>query len=80
MVRGGPAISSADCPSALFVADFMTKQTGRTKFYEHMHFNIGGRQPVAVCRQTRPSVQSTPSLLLPNNLYHPVSTVEPPVN
>jgi hypothetical protein len=29
-------ISFTDCPSALLVADSMTKQTGRTKFYEHM--------------------------------------------
>ena len=35
-------ISFSDCPSALLVADAMMKQTGRTKFYEHMDIIMGG--------------------------------------
>ncbi len=38
-------ISFTDCPSALLVADSMTKQTGRTKFYEHMDIIMGRRRP-----------------------------------
>jgi hypothetical protein len=38
-------ISFADCPSALLMADSMTKQTGRTKFYEHMDAIMGRRKP-----------------------------------
>jgi hypothetical protein len=38
-------ISFTDCPSALLVADSLTKQTGRTKFYEHMDIIMGRRQP-----------------------------------
>jgi hypothetical protein len=38
-------ISFTDCPSALLVADSVTKQTGRTKFYEHMDAIMGRRKP-----------------------------------
>jgi hypothetical protein len=38
-------ISFTDCPSALLVADSLTKQTGRTKFYEHMDIIMGRRKP-----------------------------------
>jgi hypothetical protein len=38
-------ISFADCPSALLVADLMTKQTGRTKFHEHTDMIVGRRRP-----------------------------------
>jgi hypothetical protein len=39
-------ISFTDCSSALLlVADSMTKQTGRTKFYEHMDIIMGRRRP-----------------------------------
>jgi hypothetical protein len=38
-------ISFADCPSAILVADSLTKQTGRTKFYEHMDIIMGRRKP-----------------------------------
>jgi hypothetical protein len=38
-------ISYTDCPSALLVADSMTKQTGRTKFYQHMDVIMGRRKP-----------------------------------
>jgi hypothetical protein len=38
-------ISFTDCPSALLMADSMTKQTGRTKFYEHMDIIMGRRKP-----------------------------------
>ncbi len=38
-------ISFTDCPSALLIADSMTKQTGRTKFYEHMDIIMGRRRP-----------------------------------
>ena len=34
-------ISFTDCPSALLVADSLTKQTGRTKFHEHMDIIMG---------------------------------------
>ena len=39
-------ISFTDCPSALLTADSMTKQTGRTKFYEHMDIIMGRRRPL----------------------------------
>jgi hypothetical protein len=38
-------ISFTNCPSALLVADSMTKQTGRAKFYEHMDVIMGRRPP-----------------------------------
>jgi hypothetical protein len=38
-------ISFTDCPSSLLMADSMTKQTGRTKFYEHMDVIMGRRRP-----------------------------------
>jgi hypothetical protein len=38
-------ISFTDCPSALLVADSLTKQTGRTKYYEHMDIIMGRRRP-----------------------------------
>jgi hypothetical protein len=38
-------ISFTDCPSALLVPDSLTKQTGRTKFYEHMDIIMGCRRP-----------------------------------
>ena len=38
-------ISFTDCPSSLLIADSLTKQTGRTKFYEHMDIIMGLRRP-----------------------------------
>jgi hypothetical protein len=38
-------ISFTDCPSALLMADSVTKQAGRTKFYEHMDVVMGRRKP-----------------------------------
>jgi hypothetical protein len=38
-------ISFTNCPSALLMADSMTKQTGRTKFYEHMDIIMGQQKP-----------------------------------
>jgi hypothetical protein len=38
-------ISFTDCPCALLAADSLTKQTGRTKFYEHMDIVMGRRRP-----------------------------------
>jgi hypothetical protein len=39
-------ISFTDCPSALLlIADSMTKQNGRTKYYEHMDIIMGRRRP-----------------------------------
>jgi hypothetical protein len=38
-------LSYTDCPSALLMADSMTKQTGRTKFYQHMDVIMGRRKP-----------------------------------
>jgi hypothetical protein len=34
-----------DCPSALNIADSLTKQTGCIKFYEHMDIIMGRRCP-----------------------------------
>jgi hypothetical protein len=38
-------ISFTACPSALLVADSMTKQNGRTKYHEHMDIIMGRRKP-----------------------------------
>jgi hypothetical protein len=51
-------ISFADCPSALLVADSVTKQTGRTKFYEHMDIIMGRRKPKSFRPQTPQCAQS----------------------
>jgi hypothetical protein len=42
---GEDLLSVADCPSALLVADSVTKQTGHTKFYEYMDAIMGRRKP-----------------------------------
>jgi hypothetical protein len=44
-------ISFTDCPSTLLTADSLTKQTGRTKFYEHIDI-IMGRPKFSPATQT----------------------------
>jgi hypothetical protein len=44
-LAGEDLISFTGCPSALLAADSMTKQTGRTKFDEHMDVIMGCRRP-----------------------------------
>ena len=54
---GEDLISSTGCPSAVLVADSMTKHTGRTKFYEHMDIMLWDGDDQSIRQRTPQSVQ-----------------------